>query len=449
MLSHQAAARAQELAQADASRDAALATKLQAELTELAATARLSRDQLAQSEVEKRGLSEQLELAKEEAAKSTKDLHKLKQKAAAGGGGSGGGGGAAGAANGAAAEGGGGSSAAALPAAAAAAAGAEASAAAAAKEAELREDLREAQQLAETRRLEAERWQREAEQMRSRAHERSAGSAEDALRAQVEQLRRTQAQLEHQAQQASLETQRLRGEVSEAHRARHAELSRLEGLRQQRHGEVAQEAERAARQSAQLRAERDALELQLSKTSIGQQARDRKVKELEAMATLCRGEHERCKGEVQRLRGQLAERDKERDAALAEKETLREQAHAKELQLAQAQARAAGSAPAESELHEVEQRCQQALVRLGSAEQRALQAQQGLSSAKGECAALQAEVGAISEAFEEVQNQNERLLEDVQQKDEAATKLMTERLRSDHEAGPYPNPNLNLTPTPT
>ena len=85
------------------------------------------------------------------------------------------------------------------------------------------------------------------------------------------------------------------------------------GLRQQRHSEVAQEAERAARQSAQLRAERDALELQLSKTSIGQQARERKVKELEAMATLCRGEHERCKGEVQRLRGQLAERDKERD----------------------------------------------------------------------------------------------------------------------------------------
>jgi len=74
-------------------------------------------------------------------------------------------------------------------------------------------------------------------------------------------------------------------------------------------------------------------------------------------------------------------------------------------------------------------------VRLGSAEQRALQAQQGLSSVKGECAALQAEVGAISEAFEEVQNQNVRLLEDVQQKDEAATKLMTERLRSDHEAG--------------
>ena len=57
-------------------------------------------------------------------------------------------------------------------------------------------DLREAQQLAETRRLEAERWQREAEQMRSRAHERSAGSAEEALRAQVEQLRRAQAQLD-------------------------------------------------------------------------------------------------------------------------------------------------------------------------------------------------------------------------------------------------------------
>ena len=177
------------------------------------------------------------------------------------------------------------------------------------------------------------------------------------------------------------------------------------------------------------------LALQLAQKALGQQARERKVKELDAMATLCRGEHERCKGEVQRLRAQLAERDKERDAALADKESLREQAHAKELLLEQAQARAAGSAPAEPELHEAEKRCQEALVRLGSAEQRALQAQQGLSSVKGECAALQAEVGAISEAFEEVQNQNVRLLEDVQQKDEAATKLMTERLRSDHEAG--------------
>eukprot|EP00964_Phaeocystis_antarctica_P002721 scaffold1444_cov63-Phaeocystis_antarctica.AAC.3 len=80
VLFRQAATRAQELTQAEASRDAALATKLQAELTELAAAARLSRDQLAQSELDKRELREGLELAKDEAAKSTKDLHKLKQK---------------------------------------------------------------------------------------------------------------------------------------------------------------------------------------------------------------------------------------------------------------------------------------------------------------------------------------------------------------------------------
>jgi len=35
---------------------------------------------------------------------------------------------------------------------------------------------------------------------------------------------------------------------------------------------------------------------------------------------------------------------------------------------------------------------------------------------------------------EQVQGQNVRLLEDLQQKDEAATKLMAERLRADHEA---------------
>ena len=78
---------------------------------------------------------------------------------------------------------------------------------------------------------------------------------------------------------------------------------------------------------AQLRTERDGLELQLAQKALGQQARDRKVRELDAMAALCRGEHERCKGEVQRLRVQLAERDEERDVNLADKEALREQAH--------------------------------------------------------------------------------------------------------------------------
>ena len=93
------------------------------------------------------------------------------------------------------------------------------------------------------------------------------------------------------------------------------------------------------------------------------------------------------------------------------------QAHANQLMLERAQAQAqalataaggtgaaaAATLPGEPELHEAEKRCQEALVRLGSAEQRALQAQQGLSSVRGECAALQAEVGAISEAFEQVE----------------------------------------------
>lgn len=150
------------------------------------------------------------------------------------------------------------------------------------------------------------------------------------------------------------------------------------------------------------------------------------------MVALCRGEMERSKSEIQRLRAQIVEREKDRDAALAEKERLREAGHAKDLRLEQLQERSAGgNAP---EVQEAEKRSQEALVRLGSAEQSALQAQQDLASVRGECTALQAEMSAISEAFEQVQGQNTRLLEDLQQKDEASTKLVAERLRADQES---------------
>ena len=45
--------------------------------------------------------------------------------------------------------------------------------------------------------------------------------------------------------------------------------------------------------------------------------------------------------------------------------------------------------------------------------------------------ALMGEVEAVSKAFEQLQEQNVRLLQTIQDKEEAATKLVAERLRAD------------------
>lgn len=73
-------------------------------------------------------------------------------------------------------------------------------------------------------------------------------------------------------------------------------------------------------------------------------------------------------------------------------------------------------------------------MRLGSAEQTALQATQELSSLRGETKALMEEIESISASFDEVQDQNSRLMKTVALKEEAATKLMAERHRSEERA---------------
>ena len=66
-------------------------------------------------------------------------------------------------------------------------------------------------------------------------------------------------------------------------------------------------------------------------------------------------------------------------------------------------------------------------ARLGAAEQKALVAQQDLTSQKGESAALMGEIDSISKAFEEVNEQNTRLMEQLAAKEESSSRIMQER----------------------
>lgn len=84
------------------------------------------------------------------------------------------------------------------------------------------------------------------------------------------------------------------------------------------------------------------------------------------------------------------------------------------------------------ELSELQRRCNDALVRLGSAEQKALQAQQDLETQKGESAALMGEMEAISQAFEEQAEQNSRLMRQLSSKEDASSRLMVLRQKEAH-----------------
>ena len=68
--------------------------------------------------------------------------------------------------------------------------------------------------------------------------------------------------------------------------------------------------------------------------------------------------------------------------------------------------------------------CQDALVRLGSAEQTASRAEADAASARGEANALMEEVDNISDAFAEMQEQNGRLLKNEDTLVEAKAKAM-------------------------
>ena len=105
--------------------------------------------------------------------------------------------------------------------------------------------------------------------------------------------------------QADGAVQRLRSELREMNKQRHAELQRFESMRLSQQESSGQEVQKIGKTLAQMRSERDSFELQLSQKSARDGALEQRGKELENMLGLCRQEMERGKAEVARVRCSL------------------------------------------------------------------------------------------------------------------------------------------------
>ena len=111
-------------------------------------------------------------------------------------------------------------------------------------------------------------------------------------------------------------------------------------------------------------------------------------------------------------------------------ETASERAKTLELEVNALKAAAAGEVQTDS----AEQRWQASLVKLGTAEQRAVTAQRDLESQQSAQDALMAEIEELSQAYEEAQTKTDELRATLALKEEALGNAKKERLRADQTA---------------
>ena len=159
-----------------------------------------------------------------------------------------------------------------------------------------------------------------------------------------------------------------------------------------------------------------------------------------ARAPSDRARQARASKEAARLRQLVADTEAERDAARAAEQAERQSAHAASLELQTLQ-KASGEAGEGGSGGDgggggggggVEKEHREALVRLGSAEQKARLVQQEVRTLKNASKALEAEVEEVTQVYEEVQARSDELRQTLGLKEEALNRAKADKLRADH-----------------
>ncbi len=236
--------------------------------------------------------------------------------------------------------------------------------------------------------------------------------------------------------------ERLRAEAVQVQQQRRDELQKFEGMCVRMHDETSGEVSHASKQCAELRTQRDSLSMRLKQTDAAVVGLKKRADDNELLQQKWRAERDRVKSELLRTRELLDAKAKDLDAAIVEKEQMRQLAHKHELDVQQLREREALGALVEKV--QAEDRYKEALVRLGAAEQVALQKTKELETSEKAADELSEQIDAVSTAFEETQHQNAQLLAQIAQKEEAATKLMGDWLRSDQAGGALRAENQEL-----
>ena len=212
---------------------------------------------------------------------------------------------------------------------------------------------------------------------------------------------------------------------------RHKETERFEDYRMQQAQQAAEEAQRHARALATAQAERRSVEMQLAQLRATQQRECEHAKELESQLHRKAELSTRAVDECQRLKAAAKAREAEVDKARSAAEVA--EAKAKALALDKdALLQASRGAPVAAE--PVEQRWQEALLKIGTLEQRVISLKTDLE-AKGQAEdALVAECDTLSQEYEAEQGRVAELRSTLNQKEEALQRAKSDKLRADSHA---------------
>ena len=258
-----------------------------------------------------------------------------------------------------------------------------------------------------------------------------------------QQLHAHAKEMGERAQVAEARLQQYRTDAAALNTMRHSEHSRFEEYRAQHSAQAADEAKQKAAELAIALADRRTIELQLAQLSMGHKREQERVADLDSRLRFALREQKRATDEIARLRAEVSGKERERDEARAAEQEKAKAAHAAELLVESLRAAAANGAALEPSTAEKGQH--EALVRLGSAEQKAAQAQQELKALKGANEALMSEIEEVSTTYEEVQTKNDELRQTLQLKEEALNRAKGDKLRADSTAAMLKQEHEKLT----
>jgi len=287
----------------------------------------------------------------------------------------------------------------------------------------------------ETQRLLAELHSTREEMARAQAAEQEIASrhvGEEQVRAHPSftKLQLQAGQFREIAAEQMRSAEHARGELQTTHQRFEEYRKRYEEAHMQQKQQISEEAGRHAASLASAHSERRALDLKIEQATLAYQREESRAKELDQRLRFAGQENSRLTNEAARLKEQLAAYQKERDAARVSEQVERQAAHAAKLEI-ESLRKVTGEGGGAPELSDTEKKYNESLVRLGGAEQKAVQAQNELLKVQGAQKTLEEEIEAVSQVYEEVQSKNDELRQTISLKEEALTRAKAEKLRAD------------------
>ena len=263
-------------------------------------------------------------------------------------------------------------------------------------EAELRGDLEAANKLAESRLSEIQQGMVEIRRLKAAEEEARFKAVTEAQMANHPSFKQLQAQVREYAERCQVAERRsdhLRNEAAQINTLRHSEQNRFEEDKNERSRKANEEAKAHSRALSQAMSEKQSIELQLLQ-AVQQQTKDKDAsRELEERLKMKSSDAKRAATEIQRLKDAVKAKDNEVSRARAAEEKANERAKGLELELEGLKKAGGSSDPAEAE-----KKWQEALVKLGTAEQRAAAAASDLETGQQIQDALTEEVEGMSTA---------------------------------------------------